>query len=245
MKTTRTLGIAALALVAAACSSSKGGASGSGGMVGTGGAATTGGVIGSGGAASGGSGGGTAVGSCTDVPEYCVMYTTQAACQAIGCYWSNSTPIESCEGTGWPCSHFTTQATCAYAGCTWLAGVAPAGTGGAGTGGAPGTGGAGGGGTNGTGGTVGGPTTLATIAYPADIAVDATSVYFTNFAKGVSGAGTVVRCTLPDCPGGPAVLANNGNGPWGLTLDDTYLYWVEEGTSGENSTDGLVLRVKK
>ena len=82
-------------------------------------------------------------------------------------------------------------------------------------------------------------------ADPLMLAVDATSVYFTNFAKGVSGAGTVVRCTLPDCPGGPAVLAKNGNGPWGLTVDEAYLYWVEEGSAGENSTDGLVLRVKK
>ena len=102
MKTTRTLGIAALALVAAACSSSKGGASGSGGMVGTGGATTTGGVIGSGGAASGGSGGGTAVGSCTDVPEYCVMYGTKVDCQKVGCYWSESDLVQICESVGWP-----------------------------------------------------------------------------------------------------------------------------------------------
>lgn len=82
-------------------------------------------------------------------------------------------------------------------------------------------------------------------ADPLVLAVDATSVYFTNFAKGVSGAGTVVRCTLPDCPGGPAVLAKKGNGPWGVTVDEAFVYWVEEGTAGENSTDGQVLRVKK
>lgn len=82
-------------------------------------------------------------------------------------------------------------------------------------------------------------------ADPLMLAVDATNVYFTNFAKGVVGAGTVARCRLPDCAGGPVVLAKNGNAPWGLALDDAYVYWVEEGTAGESSPDGRVLRVTK
>ena len=90
------------------------------------------------------------------------------------------------------------------------------------------------------------PTTITSKqADPLMLAVDATSVYFTSFAKGAPGAGSVVRCGLPDCAGGPVVLAKKGNAPWGIAVDDANVYWVEEGTAGENSSDGRVLRVKK
>jgi len=108
---------------------------GSGGHVGTigvGGSDASSGVTGTGGSSSGGSGGAAVVGSCTGTPEYCAMYETKAACQTVGCHWSESDFIQICETVPSPCATYTTQSSCKFAGCTWLVGVPPVvGTGGA------------------------------------------------------------------------------------------------------------------
>ena len=126
-----------------ACSSSSHGlAPGAGGAIGTGGSRAAGGSIG--GSATGGAGGDKTGGICDGTPEYCLMYSTRSACESVGCYWDNTTPLEFCDGTASPCSHFTTSSSCAFAGCDWLAGVQPdSGSGPAtGQGGTLGTGGA-------------------------------------------------------------------------------------------------------
>jgi cysteine-rich repeat protein len=78
----------------------------------------------------------------------------------------------------------------------------------------------------GTGGT-GGSGTLTTLAsgqsYPISIAVDATSVYWTN-----SGSGTVMK--VPISGGTPIVLASSQSYPLSIVVDATNAYWASSGT---------------
>jgi hypothetical protein len=136
--TVQTSGLLILLSLLGACSSSSHGMQAGTGGTGAGGAA------GIGGSTPSGAGGDTTSGDCTGEPEYCVMYSTQSACQTVGCSWDATTPLEFCDGTGWPCSRFTTSSSCVFAGCEWLTGGQPgaASGGSAGSGGGPGTGGA-------------------------------------------------------------------------------------------------------
>jgi len=48
--------------------------------------------------------------------QNCSDYTTQATCQAAGCYWYDNICHSTPQGT---CSSYTTQSTCVAAGCYW------------------------------------------------------------------------------------------------------------------------------
>jgi hypothetical protein len=57
-----------------------------------------------------------------------------------------------------------------------------------------------------------------------------------------SGDGSVKRCLLPSCAGGPTTVAQNIAGAWGIAVDDTYAYVVAEGSQGTTSVDGAILK---
>lgn len=72
---------------------------------------------------------------------------------------------------------------------------------------------------------------------PWDLAVDGTSLYFTN-----NGDGTVKKCATSGCGSAPATLASSQTLPQRITFDGTYVYWTDQGTGGAN---GAVRRVLK
>ena len=67
-------------------------------------------------------------------------------------------------------------------------------------------------------------TTLASgQAYPFGLAVDSTSVYWTNFASGVTSAGSVVKVSLQGGP--PTTLASGLTDVGGIGVDAARVYW--------------------
>jgi hypothetical protein len=67
--------------------------------------------------------------------------------------------------------------------------------------------------------------------YPVGIAIDATSIYFTNSdAPNGGGRGSVVM--VPIGGGSPTVLAMDQAGPGAIAVDATSVYWAIYGTSG-------------
>jgi hypothetical protein len=82
---------------------------------------------------------------------------------------------------------------------------------------------------------------------PTVMAVDAQNVYWTNNGTTVqpdAGApnGTVMRCAVPACGGGPQLVASGLNHPRGIALDAENVYWTSYGT-GQN--DGAVMKCPK
>ena len=69
---------------------------------------------------------------------------------------------------------------------------------------------------------------------PINIAVDAAFVYWTNSARGVANAGTVMK--VPIGGGTPITLACAQTQPWGIAVDATSVYWT-------NLSDGTVMKV--
>jgi len=83
----------------------------------------------------------------------------------------------------------------------------------------------------------GAPTTLAS-GHPGDIAVDATSVYWTDFdtSSGSGGSnGTVMK--VPVGGGPPTILASGQNWLDGIAVDATSVYWTTDNSNG----DGMLL----
>jgi hypothetical protein len=75
--------------------------------------------------------------------------------------------------------------------------------------------------------------------YAWGIAVDASFVYVTALANGFGG-GVVVRA--PKGGGESTTLAAGQSRPWGIAVDDSQVYWVEQGANpydGENAAGGL------
>jgi hypothetical protein len=71
---------------------------------------------------------------------------------------------------------------------------------------------------------------------PWGIAIDATSVYGTNF-----NGHTVMKVPLDG--GASVTLASEQNFPHWIAVDETGVYWVNQGNVG--STDGTVMKVSK
>jgi hypothetical protein len=61
---------------------------------------------------------------------------------------------------------------------------------------------------------------------PTSIALDTINVYFTNFDDGT------VMSVLKTGSSAPSVVAMSQNQPSGIAVDDTYVYWVNDTTSG-------------
>ncbi len=72
---------------------------------------------------------------------------------------------------------------------------------------------------------------------PWDLAVDGTSLYFTN-----AGNGTVMKCATSGCGSAPTTLAMSQISPERITFDATYVYWTDY---GDGSPNGAVRRVLK
>jgi hypothetical protein len=73
---------------------------------------------------------------------------------------------------------------------------------------------------------------------PSEIAVDSTSVYWTNYGAGTAMAGTVMKVPLGG--GSPTTLASGQTRPYGIAVDSTSVYWTMVGDSADGgySTDG-------
>ncbi len=91
------------------------------------------------------------------------------------------------------------------------------------------------------GGCGGGGTVLATNqAYVSDIAADATAMYWSttgvaNPATNNAALGTVMRCALPSCAGGPTRVAEGVVNPTSIALDKDYIYWLTRGGTAANT----------
>jgi hypothetical protein len=74
-------------------------------------------------------------------------------------------------------------------------------------------------------------------AAPWDLAVDGTSLYFTNHADG-----TVKKCATSGCGSAPTTLASTQTLAQRVTFDATYVYWTDQ---GDGTPNGAIRRVLK
>jgi hypothetical protein len=79
-----------------------------------------------------------------------------------------------------------------------------------------------------------GPTVLASaLINPRGLAIDGSNVYFGTAGFGASSGG-IWSCPLAGC-GNPTLLAS-AQTPWGMAVDATYLYWVDNNDSSVHRT---------
>jgi hypothetical protein len=80
---------------------------------------------------------------------------------------------------------------------------------------------------------------------PDSVVADNTGVYWTNAGSRNLLDGSVVVCRATGCGSpGPQILSTSLARPRGIALDETYVYWVDEGLGPDPDT-GLVLRIPK
>jgi hypothetical protein len=58
--------------------------------------------------------------------------------------------------------------------------------------------------------------------------VDSTNVYWTDNGDVGQANGSVLTCPLAGCAGAPKVLAAGELNPFGIAVDSTRIYWVNE-----------------
>ena len=85
-------------------------------------------------------------------------------------------------------------------------------------------------------------------AYTTDLAADAKEIYWTtagvaDVKTNAAAAGTIMRCSLPSCAGGPVKIADQLTNPVSVRIDDTYVTWMTYGTPGNK--DGAVYRKRR
>lgn len=83
-------------------------------------------------------------------------------------------------------------------------------------------------------------------AYVSDIVADDKDVYWStvgaaNVSANAAPVGTIMRCALPACAGGPVEIAKQVVNPVGLQIDPEYVYWITYGT-GATQNGTLVRR---
>jgi hypothetical protein len=72
-------------------------------------------------------------------------------------------------------------------------------------------------------------------AYVSDIAADGKDVVWATVGAAdattnTAATGSIMRCPLPACAGGPVVVADKIANPVGVQIDDDYIYWITYGT---------------
>ncbi len=77
-------------------------------------------------------------------------------------------------------------------------------------------------------------------AYVSDIEADETAVYWSTTgvatpATNNAAVGTVMRCALPGCAGGPTKVADALVNPTSIALDKEYIYWLTRGGTAANT----------
>lgn len=85
-------------------------------------------------------------------------------------------------------------------------------------------------------------------AYVRDIVADDKDVYWVtagnaNVKSATTSVGTVMRCALPKCAGGPVKVADAQTNPVSVRLDATHVYWMTFGIAG--STNGAIFRRRR
>lgn len=83
-------------------------------------------------------------------------------------------------------------------------------------------------------------------AYVSDIVADDKDVYWATVGAPTTTTnsapvGTIMRCPLPSCAGGPQRIAEQLVNPVGVQLDDEYVYWITYGT-GTNKNGTIARR---
>ena len=86
----------------------------------------------------------------------------------------------------------------------------------------------------------GGSCVMLASAHPSNIAVDATSVYWTNPVGGSNGVSVGYVMSVPITGGAPRTLASDQNFPFGIAVDSTNVYWTTLGDDGPGAPPGSI-----
>jgi hypothetical protein len=92
-------------------------------------------------------------------------------------------------------------------------------------------------------------TVLATSqAYVSDVVADDKDVFWATVGAAdpttnAAAVGTIMRCSLPSCAGGPQKIADQVVNPVGVQIDADYVYWITYGTAA--SQNGAIVRRRR
>ena len=67
---------------------------------------------------------------------------------------------------------------------------------------------------------------------PHGIATDGTNVYWVNRSNGTANSGTIQKCAVGGCAGGPTTIASGQDTPSKIAVDGTKVYWTGGGAGG-------------
>lgn len=85
-------------------------------------------------------------------------------------------------------------------------------------------------------------------AFVGDVTADDKEVFWTTLGAAnpdanTSAIGTVMKCKLPDCAGGPTKLADAVVNPVAVRVDKDYVYWITYGSGG--AANGAIYRLRR